>query len=599
AKSDIYGIGLVFKEIVASLDRSAANDANSLRVMRTLEELANLVLVIDPYKRPSLDIIKAALSNLKSEFNLFHESPTRVSISKGLKVSEFLLQERQNQNLIKSDNVNVRVDIENDKNQNIETVAEMKTEKKQDNKLSSVLVFISGILLFFLWQYRLNSVNEYATIESGDYERYAADWNSKIPSRMLPVALAALNATNPDKSAETVIISASRKDETSISGINNSLIKFAFNDKWEMDLTAQDRRAALFLGLGSLLKNKKIENLPELVDLHPGIILAIISSINNKGESVPQNFQNIPAARLLSLPKIYTQGIRVLLENNQNLNCADKDLQQLIYFMVRGIDIDQLNVFLSNNTNLKLQALNEALSSDENKAQLSLELILRNTLLANIKDESIDWARAFNLLDWKELKATEKLSLLAGRIPKSIISEQNVAKLVTHPALIIRSYAFSLIPTAMKLQHPASLDILQKLQNKPDIISPDQSLQLFRILVNPSKIDPLDIKIWIESTPSIEILESLLLSSAAEIEATPVDTAVAASLKNRAWSPSLDVLRKLSVHPDKFTRMYCYNLIFNLTDKETARELLNIAHNKEKEADYKSQLEEMLSNLSN
>jgi hypothetical protein len=89
------------------------------------------------------------------------------------------------------------------------------------------------------------------------------------------------------------------------------------------------------------------------------------------------------------------------------------------------------------------------------------------------------------------------------------------------------------------------------------------------------------------------------VSTAGEKTGTVLDTALAVYLQGKHWKPEVDVLRKLSTHPDSYTRVFAYGEIYLMEDRETALEFLSAALTKETDTPNRQQLQQMILDLSN
>ncbi|MFN8391060.1 MAG: hypothetical protein U0136_12290 [Bdellovibrionota bacterium] len=451
------------------------------------------------------------------------------------------------------------------------------------------------VLLGGFYYYRVNGLSQLPMLASREStEQLREDWNSRIPSRMQPVALSAVAGDNPNRAAQDVIVSSARMTDLSAAGVNVSLLRVAFNDAWEVELRDDDRRVALALALGGLLKQNVPSDLPTLEGLHPGVLFALVSNVP---KNVAKNyFSSLPASRLAQLPPPYGPAFKQLSDARPGLSCGDESVQRLARLAVKGVDLDEVVQFLKDDPALHLRTLAMLYSQDNSRAQTVLEILLKEPN-AVVTSDSIQWGRTFKLLDWKELEASDRLFLLAGVPPAGQLNGENIGNMFAHPVPAIRSFAISKAISLIKMEHPGAMSALQILQNDPQLLSPAQTIKLMKILVSPADQDVAVVRGWLESQPPLQIVVPLLMSTAGEKKGTQLDTALAIYLKGKHWKPGVELLRKLSTHPDSYTRLFAYGEIYLMDDRETARMFLKSAQAKESDEQNQQQLQQMLLDL--
>lgn len=468
--------------------------------------------------------------------------------------------------------------------------------QKSSSSTGTFLAFLcAGAVLFALWYVRTHEVGLSGNREdTARVEDLRENWESHIPSRMLNVALAAIDREHPSELAESIIVSSAQKGDLAVPAVNTGLLKIAFNDQWEQRLTAEDRRVALALGLGGLLKDRLPKDLPSLDRLHPGVILAVAASVNrNVGKTM---LSNIPASLLGNLPAPFGPAFRELVEHEPALSCGSEEVQRLARFGTRGVELEELVLFLKDDTPVRLRALAKIFSQDNARAKMTLDIILKSGNVP-LAEPAIAWGKAFKLADWEELEVSERLLVLAGTAPAGAVSPEHLETLCAHPSPVIRSFALRQVPAAIRFQHKGAVEALHWLAERPEALSAEQTIQLLRLLTDPAKLETPVISKWLESNPPVDFVASLLLSTADEKTSTELDMSLAVYLKGKGWKPPIDQLRKLSRHPDKFTRLFAYNEIYMLDDHETAREFLRMVQPNETDEENQNQLRQMLVDL--
>jgi hypothetical protein len=225
-----------------------------------------------------------------------------------------------------------------------------------------------------------------------------------------------------------------------------------------------------------------------------------------------------------------------------------------------------------------------------------LQVLLKHPNLS-IDIPSIKWAKDWDLLSWKELEAGDQLFVLAGVPPAATVSPENLGKMFAHPSPAIRAYAIGKALDRIHMAHPGAFDVFRMIQNDPAILTPRQTVELAHLLERPDTLQMSTIQSWLETKPPLQIVAPLLLATAGQAKSTPLDTAFAVYLKENKWKPELGILRKLSQHPDDYTRLFAYNELYLMDDKETSREFLQAASRRENNPANKAQLQQMLDDL--
>lgn len=417
-------------------------------------------------------------------------------------------------------------------------------------------------------------------------------WFSKTPSLMAQVADEAVKkGEGENQAAELVINSALRGDELGAT-LDTLMLRTAFDDRWRQQLSSSDERLALAWGLRQL--QPKIPNdISDLVSIHPGVVLGMAAG--SGGEAF---LSKLPATLLRQLPPPLGLAFEEITKINPQQSCAAADIRTLAHLGTRGVeDVIGFNNFIQSETPTKLRALAKLFSQDEPSASRVLTLLLDSPNLL-VDHPLIRWGRAFDLLNWKEMMASDKLILLAGMNPAKPLTTARLATLFGHPVTALRALAIKGALDQIRFAHPAAIGVLSRLAKDPDALTPQQTFRLANILEAPAKQKMETINNWLESQPPIELIEELLIASTSESLATKLDVMLLGYLESKGWHPNLSVLRKLSAHPEDSVRIFSYNRIFELSDHETARLILADSFKREKNEDLRKQLRFMLASLS-
>lgn len=468
------------------------------------------------------------------------------------------------------------------------------SKKTSDTLFWFLFSFCCVIVGYWLYANRVQDRYEdsYHSIEE---MRFA--WNSKIPSRMLPIALLAIDKESPNTLAQDVIVESVNSGQPLPKIVDVGLIRVAFSSKWEVELSPSDRRMALILGLSELLGSKAPRDIGSLENRHPALILALSSTAGAKVNSL--FLSKIPAEVLTHLQVPYGPAFLKLIEGENNISCADENVQILARLGTRGMEEkNEIPKYLNSNPSKHLQALAILFSGDDANSKLLISLLLEHPNM-NISIPEIIWAKEWELSKWSELEAGEQLYILAGIPPSTKLGLENIGKMFKHPSAAIRRYAILQAIDRIKFSHPGAFDLMTMVSKSPDLLTPEQLFKLAELLENPSKTTEERMKAWFALEPpvSIELIAPLLVKTASQSESTKFDLWLAVYLKSRGWSPDVSALKKLSLHPDRYTRLFAYDEIFKMKDEQSALIMLKSALEKEQDQGNTTQLKEMINKL--
>ncbi len=480
-----------------------------------------------------------------------------------------------------------------------------KGEPSQSEGSIMPMLFFFGLCLLAFYIYRtgrteqLPIIGDWLTAQHGGAESVTdsdikSAWEGGIPSRMIPVAEAALQKDSPNLAAETAIVRSVRSGERSLPGVDVELLRVAFQTEWEADLKPTDRRVALALGLAGLLKERLPQDLEGFDRLHPGVLFALTA---NAGKNTTRILSTIPAKIMTALPPPYGPAFTELLDSSANLSCGDPGVQQLARIMTRGdAGIEELSTFLSEDADRRLRAL-AMFASFDNRFSRAVLAILMGLPQLSTEHPLLKWANQAELTKWSELPSADQIFIVAGMPPAAMPNGENLIKLLNHPSATLRSYAIEKSIDRLKMAHPGAREVFLLIKQNPALLGADQTKELAQMLKDPAAVALEQVMAWTKNDPPVTIVAPLLLASHKSKEATPVDVGFAKYLKDKRWVPDLNQLKLLATHPDTYTRLFAYDQIYALKDAETARDFLSIAITREQDSQNKKLLEQMILDL--
>lgn len=479
------------------------------------------------------------------------------------------------------------------------------TAQRRDTGFLPLIVLLSTALVG-LYYYRQNRLHELPLVGSMfeappvetatvSNQELTAAWESKLPSRMMIVAEAALARPTRNRFAESLILNSVMNGDAAVPGIDVSLLRVAFDPSWEASLNEDDRRVALTLGLAALLRDRAPLELASPRDMHPGVLLALVA---NSGKNAARILASIPAERLTKLPPPYGPAFKELIEGDSKAHCGDEGIQHLARMGTRAIErTDEIPEFLSKDTDRRLRALALMFSQSNAVARPILDILLRHPNIS-LEIQQVKWARESDLGNWSELDSGDQLMVLAGFPPSKVPNDGNLERLLSHPAGSLRALAIQKLLDRQKFAHPGSYKALKLVESNPILLSPKATAQLVQMLKDPSRVKLALVKEWTNSGPPQSLIAELLLSTHDQPEATELDAGLASYLNAKGYKLEPSALRTLSQHPDRITRLFAYNEIYQLEDHETSMQFLSTARKTESDPELMRQLDQMLLDLS-
>ncbi len=422
--------------------------------------------------------------------------------------------------------------------------------------IKGALIVLTIACLFF--GYRIFFTGSDAEFASLTQEELQANWDSVLLSEKSLVADAAVQSVitgNPEqqKQAERIILKAAMSGDRASDAVNYSLIRLAFNEKWERRLNANDRKVALTIALKRLIEKEYLpKESVELAAIHPGVIFAIMSIEGN----VP-GLDTVPAARLTSLPAPINLAFQELLNGNPEMKCSDPGAIGLARFYSRDLSVEDVTAYLSEDTETRLRALAILLYSERIKSKQLIELLLHHPNY-RLEHELIRWGIKVNLLDWPEVDSSGQLFVLSGLPITAALSAPEYVQMLAHPLPKSRQFAIDKVVNLIALAHPGAVPFLKKLKEHPEILTGKQTLELAQFLEKPSIATKEAVQTWCETNPNPSVMADLLSSTANQKNSTPFDSNLSLCLQHSTWQPSLEALKRLSTHPDSLTRVFVY-----------------------------------------
>jgi hypothetical protein len=503
--TDVYGVGV----IMSMLMKYSGGKLSSL------EPLVRALLSPDPVTRPALDWVLEKLSSGSSaSINRKFESPT---VHSSQQQSSSLFAWLRN-NLI---TVGVAVG----------------------------LIGTFGYFLLFK-----------GASEEIPYEAY---WLSGQPSYMNKVAVAAVR--DDDFDAQAVIVSQALEGKEYPS-VLNSIIKVAFDSRWERDLKDEDRVVALQVALGPLLP-KSLQQFDISRVVHPAVILALVGSVNiaSRGDQ----FSSIPVSHLSTLPQPFGEAFHEL---------DQAKVPNMEHLAAKGL----AHILLGDRSREAVAALlveDPKIDSPEKRLRIIGPLLLNDEQLSTTVTNSIGknhplyrsiagWYDQDELGVWQRMSEKDKLLIGLGLLPKILTLEQS-AELLVFPDEGVRASAQSRI---RQIWPEAPRSLLKVLTLEANKISATQSAGLLLALHVKPESQVTFLAKWFQTEPSLDMVVDLLINTKAEgsLESLHLEAARYLARHINELNLSLSQLGLLASHPEPLARALAYRKLRPSVPEERA-----------------------------
>ncbi|MCB0359919.1 MAG: hypothetical protein KDD44_09790, partial [Bdellovibrionales bacterium] len=355
-----------------------------------------------------------------------------------------------------------------------------------------------------------------------------------------------------------------------------------------------DRRAAFLLALSGIVHlTPDAERLPPLAKLHPAVVLAMSAT---GGENVKRALEDVPARVLGDLPPPFGPAFHELARNEPDISAGDDAVQILAKLGTTSIETEWVAQFLDEQAVSRLRALALLSSQDPKAARHILDIVLNNPNV-RIEHPALRWARGWKLISWSSLSSSDQLLILSGIPSGTKLRTEDIAKLFSHPLPSMRVSAIDEALERIRMGHPGALAVLSELKNQPELLDPEQTVLLARLLENPENATVDEVRKWLSLSPPLELVAKLLVATSEEKSATTLDFEAMRFLKDRSWKPSVEDLRKLVLHPDPLTRLFAYSSVYQSVDRDTALTILSQSQKREENREFKEQLRTMIGAL--
>lgn len=407
------------------------------------------------------------------------------------------------------------------------------------------LVACAGVL------YRYGALNFFPSVDARS-EFYRELWESEDPDSMIKVANAALKEA--DQTARAVVVEDALRGHAR-KNVRNILLRSAFNPQWAKDLSAADRKVALSLALSQLVPVDGGQLLP-LVDVHAGVILAVVGDLNLKYSE--GQFGEIPLSKLAVLPRPFGWAFAEL-EKQEIRNLSVPAVQALCHILIGNLSPEVFEAFLplEQPEAVILGRVLIVLPFVELYPDIQEYLYPVLTVRQDILARRLKWFELEKIAEWDKLKKSDKLWLAAGSKPSIDLSFEQYADLLKFPAATVRKEAqqriMPLLPAAKRGEALGFLSGEKNKLNRYQVVSLLSALQLsgepaYSFMAR-----------WFDTRPEPQSVLGILLARRKVAEGDPFNLEAARYLAAREWQVSLPELDLLADHQEALARALAYS----------------------------------------
>lgn len=451
------------------------------------------------------------------------------------------------------------------------TASPVKLEKSQERRgfLALPAVFLASlgaaIVLF-----KFGAFDRLLGTEADVHIPYANYWASNQPSLMQQVAQAAVEQ---DQEAQLVVVGDALKG-TSRPMVRSNLIRSAFNPLWERELLASDRAIILGLALSRLLGGSKL-NLPPISEAHAAVVLAVAGDLQDlSNPEGPKEFVEVPLDRMTSLPMPYGLMFDQLRRLGVS-NLADPQARALAHILSGDLSEASLGAFFQQGDKRLVALAKIAMLLPIMEKAPKVADVLYAVLSSQMTPllDRVQWFGLEEIAEWGKVPKALWFALMAGADVKATLTLQQWADLLLFPDIRVRERAKQrLAKDFFTAQYLPTLAFLSSEENS---LSRLQTVSLASVFKAEGEVGYSMLANVLSSKPNPQAILGLLMARANFAKADAVSLDLARYLGKSQWHATLEQLKELAGHPERYARVLAYTRLNPEVPEE--REILESA----------------------
>ncbi|RMG44023.1 MAG: hypothetical protein D6719_02575 [Candidatus Dadabacteria bacterium] len=409
-----------------------------------------------------------------------------------------------------------------------------------------VLIALSGLVIYRL----TGSPAENANTSKENPVSLELMWTSRRPSLMKQVAERAV--VEGDQKAAMLIINDALAGENRPQ-VASDFIRFAFDPRWEAQLSEDDRKFVLQVALAGLIS---IHTKPlKLEDRHPALILGVLGTLNDTA-LIASQLRSVPISRMLSLPAPYGPSFALLKAAGVENMAAPEARSLAILLFKKKIDLMEIDQFFGaptgrNQLFKKLLVLKPVIAKKPDLAQPVLNALkYRRGSIAAL----INWFQEEKSAEWDRVPPQVKLDIISGSLSASDLQDAQLADLLKYPLKVIREKAAK----ELAKRYPQEQEAFRYLGSARNPLSRFQTLSFVAMLGMKGAAREAFIARWFKTYPEPSSIVELLIARVSVPAGDFFNLQAARYLSKRKWSATPLQLRKLTSHREELVRALAY-----------------------------------------
>ena len=381
-------------------------------------------------------------------------------------------------------------------------------------------------------------------------------WESGDRGRMLVVAREAILSKDP--AAENAIVNQVTSGGK-LPYPQLEVVKRALDPLWRDELSRKDIRAALCIGLSSLVPEGLAE-VPPLSSLHPAVQFAVAGVAGARDPNVPPpGLKGVPLRGIASLPEPIGSLFATLEQSGVTLLDSPQALG--LAAIAAGIpSAAAVEGYLSGATDLQTSLARMALIYPIAKVHTGIaELVV-----AHIRDsggglsEALAWFDVEPVAKWGTVSPSIRLGITLGSVTYPGLDLAQYSDLLKFPLPSVRAGAAKILTE--KIFSPAASNMLSYLSGEQNKLTRAQLVALLAALALKTDAGASFVSTWFTTMHPDPTSVLLLLLSRSNLTSEDIFNLEAASfLRKVEWSATTDMLKLLASHPEPLARSLAYS----------------------------------------
>ena|GEM_PF-1171014 len=542
AASDIFGLGLVLRELLAQ--KLSAD--HSVMIERMLSP--------DSRKRPGLEEVEKCFFP--------PPSTSKPSVEQGLNVSSRVIKTGRvlgpNQSVTAFDPARAspvkgsgEIIRPSTNNKPLEFPAISPPVTKQLSRgYRPWLFFLLLVVATLGVLQRYGALNIYPSLAERE-RRYRELWQSDEIVNMVDVAKAALR--DADEAARSVIVNDALQGRNRRE-VRSALLRAAFDPKWVNQLSPADRKVALTLALARLVPPETGRLIP-LAEAGPVLILAVVGDLSLKMSE--GQFSDIPVSKLTKLPMPFGWAFSELGKHGIT-NLGAPPAQALCHILIGNLSEEVLETYIGRESpeTVVLGRLLIVLPFIELYPDIQEFVVPVLSRRGDVFSRRWEWFETEKVAEWDKVSKRDKLTLIAGYLPSSALSFEQLADLLKFPGAAVRREAAKGL--ADRLSAKKTGGMLSFLAGEKNGLNRYQVVALLSAFRLEGEAAYSFIARWFDTKPDPQSVMAILLERREVGKLDAFNVEASRYLAVQSWSLALPEMELLTGHQEALARALAY-----------------------------------------